>query len=1174
MAKSTEEKRADAIQKATELRHVDTQAAAYMNNLLKLPKLADTQSFDYWCKQLQLAAYNQDWPNWILDITIPDLSVPPNDQLSPKEVANVKNAYTAMIRLCAGHEVEDEINDVTRGDAREVFRVLHNHHYAPTEFGKRQIRNDFYSMTQANTNTTLAKFVTLAKTRRTIFEQSTNTTIGDGVVVSIILGGLIQEFTPVVDDMEGWAEPRLTLKNIELRLKDYARKHKLTTRTKVGDLGTRNKKFSAAVSPPTVTGKLWKGKPWLGGGRDCQQYMDAKRGGMGCPRGSTCVFAHPQGQGAVAKTENTDWRHKSRDRPVANYAAKQASTDCHYCGKQGHWASDCTKRKADLEQMQTVSTKVATAAANFSFHSGYSKENSTQNDRQPDHVFTVHAGPARATPVAPPTLCATFALLLTTLLSCAIGAPKSVVNSILESPKRSTAVLIALGVVVLALRAESSPTCATASSSVYNGQHGVNKRPIGLEWCSDTGTNRFVTNDAADFIPGTVKHTPTVVAVGSGNVTSPMTGDVLVRSLDHDVIIKCTDVLLLPDCVNKLMPASPFVRKGCTIAMSPPDRVILTTRDGSPLFTGVEHSGLFYYNSETLHSEAAPDMKPEEQSYAFFGLRVGAIREGAADFGKRLQQAHWAYGHLNFQKLRKILGLKPGDDPDCAACTIANARRKTLSKTRHDRSTRPNHRLHLDVGFTQDCDLIFQLAIDDYTRESFLDILDTKADALDSFQALQLCRDNDHAPYSLAYLKTDSEPLYTAAKWDDLCKSKGYKREFSSRHRHDQHGVVERGMQAVGGPFRSMMIQGNAPKSDEQYALKMSNVIRNNSPTRANNGLTPREKAAGMKLPINKRLLEAPLFCLCFALVYEAERHKHADRGVPSVYLGYDDVNNAFLVKEWVSGRVYYTADVTFHPHRYPYRANPTRFGDYLHQYDPLAPSTTVAVPDVDTSVPRSDSVPPARPVRQRQPSAKAIENAQLFINDSTPRKNHYVHNFGDENPTWEEALQTQYAADWIVARLKEYNSFQEHGVYDVVPRSEARGKRIFKPKAILKMKINPPDLSHPLGSIGQFKYRQTIAAYTKMLKQGIDYKEKYASTVRWNSIKILIAVAVKFNFDIVLFDISTFFLYGKLGKGEEMFMEQPRDWATPDQPVGNLSGDYANLCMVFPKPHTVHNKS
>ena len=101
------------------------------------------------------------------------------------------------------------------------------------------------------------------------------------------------------------------------------------------------------------------------------------------------------------------------------------------------------------------------------------------------------------------------------------------------------------------------------------------------------------------------------------------------------------------------------------------------------------------------------------------------------------------------------------------------------------------------------------------------------------------------------------------------------------------------------------MIQGCAPERFIPDSLRQSNVIRNNSPTKANKGWTPREKEAGMKLPTNKRLMRGPLFCLVFAHVCEEECVKHTPRGIACVYLGYDDVNNAYKVMEWVSGQIY-----------------------------------------------------------------------------------------------------------------------------------------------------------------------------------------------------------------------------------------------------------------------------
>jgi hypothetical protein len=720
---------------------------------------------------------------------------------------------------------------------------------------------------------------------------------------------------------------------------------------------------------------------------------------------------------------------------------------------------------------------------------------------------------------------------------------------------RSWLLVMAFAVLVFCVF-NADAAASVGDPSVYNHHYspgpGGQGKPRELEWCSDSGTNRFVTNNIDDFIPGSIRKVATTVAVGSGDVISPMVGDVFVRSPDTNSLIKCTNVLLLPDCENKLMPASPFIRKGYTITYGDFNKVLLASPDGVPLFTGEEYEGLYYYRSATVQGERAT-ATTAGRSHSFFGLPLGtAITTGTAEFAQRLLETHWAFGHLNFTKLRRMLGLKKGDDPDCASCAIGTSRQKSLSKNKPPRSTRNNHRLHLDLGFTKDNHYVFQLAVDDFSRESFLEILDSKGEAFDSFQKLQRRRDNDYAPYKLAALKTDNEAIYTAKTWKVYCEANGIQREFSGRHRHDQHGVAERAMQSIGGPFRTMMIHGNAPECDPD-CLRWANVIRNNTGTKANSGWSPKSKAAGMKLAVNTRLLLAPIFCLCFAHVYEAERHKHGNRGIPCVYLGYDEINNAFKVKEWATGKRYYTADVTFHPRRFPYRANPQRMNQFLHQYDDLAPHTTLklASPEVDfEGKPRE--LKTTRPLRDRAPSAKAIDNAQQF-NTTAKRvapadgSKLFAHNFGPDPETWEQAMESRYANEWCQARQTEKESFKERGVFQLVPRSAAEGKRFFGYKEVLKKKIEPPSLEHPYGNIEKFRYRLTIAAFTRMLIQGVDYEEKYASTVRWTSIKTLLAIAVREDYEIVLFDISTFFLYGTLSHA--VFMEQPDGWVTPEKP-------------------------
>jgi hypothetical protein len=754
--------------------------------------------------------------------------------------------------------------------------------------------------------------------------------------------------------------------------------------------------------------------------------------------------------------------------------------------------------------------------------------------------------------------------------------------------------MIMLTFSVLVFTSYASPNFHPASPNFHSAPvvsaccyfNSVDAQPD-YEWCSDPGTNRFVTNDLSDYVPSSIVWQSTDVAVGGGNVTSPCFGTVIIEGTEHGCTIKCANVLYIKECKKKLIPASPFIRKGCSLAYGEHDQVNLYGKNGSPMLSGCEVGGLYFFKCKTLRKHNATQGKQAASPESYFGLPAGAGGSNrgvlAQDFPLRLLEAHWAYGHLNFDKLRKLLGLKRGTNPKCPSCTEATSRENPLARKRIVRSTRINHRAWLDLGFTRNNNYTFQLVIDDWSREGHLSMLESKGEALDSWMALKIHLEKKHYPLAFAFVHTDNESVYDNEAWRLFDEQQGVVHEFSSRYRHDQLGTVERAMQAVGVPFRCMMFHGNAPEADIPDALVHANVIRNNSPTSANDGRT--QRGLGIKLPPNKHLLKGPLFCLVYAHVYEEERHKHAARGIPCVYLGYDDVNNTYKVKEWVSGKKYYTFDCTFHPDTFPYRANPNRDPHWLGQYDSIAPfvlSDQIPLGSELVSVRRSQRQHgyqhsagvalkdiPDKPIAigaessvTRKP-ARPGKEPWITLNDS---HSFMIHSFGDTEPSWKEAMQSRYADEWIQARLSEKNSLDLHAVYEVVPRAAAEGNRIFKPRVVLKLKLNPPSPDSPYGSIDKFKYRLTIAAYTRTLKQGIDYKEKHAATVQWNSIKIIIALAVKMDWDIVLFDIATFFLYGKLDK--PVFMEQPEGWDSDEQPIRDCIWKIDRTLYGLPEAH------
>ena len=762
-----------------------------------------------------------------------------------------------------------------------------------------------------------------------------------------------------------------------------------------------------------------------------------------------------------------------------------------------------------------------------------------------------------------------------------------------ELQAQSVVILIILMFAVVYTRA--SPGNLNYARAYLIGQEGTSER--GFEWCADTGCNRFITNNIEDFLPASIVDIDLNVGVGNGSYCVKQQGIIVVENHLGQVIM-CTNALFMPNCAQKLMPLIPFINKGCTFSIDINKQLSLHAPDQSILLTGKEINGLYYFKAKVIPPneflnrpiQKAIDSSSKAASTSnYFGLPVGRAISAAAtsDFAQKLLETHWAFGHLSWTKLNKFLGLKQGNNPHCAACAVASSRKAPLNKL-NDRSTRINHRLHVDIGYTSGSQHPFQLYVDDFTRLSHLDLLSSKGDVLTHFSDLKKLLDNQHSPWKLAYVRSDNEFVYTSNKWMDFCRDEGIEHEFSPPHRHDGLGVVERCMQTVGVGFRCMMLQGNAPNSMIPYALTHANTCRNHSPSKANGGLTPLEKQAGMKLPINQRLLKGVMFCLVYIHIYEEDRIKHGNRSIPCVYLGFDATNNQYIAMEWLTGKIQYCGDGVFTPNIFPFRANPHKAPAWMCEDDYLTPSTMVSHPN---PVPHSLPTGPRRAYRQHSeiyndPADQTTSPILLDpIADSGPLRSstrqheyrfsvdekgaevdvrsipdgsaawvfsphlYHVHDWGPEPTTWAEAMATPYAEKWIIAMLEERESFRQRQVYILVPRSQADGHRIFKSRPVLKMKFNPPTSEEPHGSLDKFKYRLTIAAFTSMLVQGIDYKEKFASTVRWAATKLIIAQAVMEDWDLLHVDIKTFFLYGVLDEGKPVFMEQPEGWDTIDKP-------------------------
>lgn len=133
-----------------------------------------------------------------------------------------------------------------------------------------------------------------------------------------------------------------------------------------------------------------------------------------------------------------------------------------------------------------------------------------------------------------------------------------------------------------------------------------------------------------------------------------------------------------------------------------------------------------------------------------------------------------------------------------------------------------------------------------------------------------------------------------------------------------------------------------------------------------------------------------------------------------------------------------------------------------------------------------------------------------------------------DEPETVEEAINSHDAQNWKAAMEEEFKSLNDNETWELVQLPLNRNP--IKVKWIFKLKKDSE------GNIVRHKARLVAKGCSQRF--GIDYQETYAPVIRYTSIRLLIAWAVKNEFKIDQMDAITAFLQGDLK--DEIYLIQP----------------------------------
>lgn len=331
-----------------------------------------------------------------------------------------------------------------------------------------------------------------------------------------------------------------------------------------------------------------------------------------------------------------------------------------------------------------------------------------------------------------------------------------------------------------------------------------------------------------------------------------------------------------------------------------------------------------------------------------------------------------------------------------------------------------------------------------------------------------------------------------SSEFHNLLKIEGVKHELTVPKTPQQNGVAERPNRTLAESARTMLIQAKIPQKFWVEALNTTVYLHNRSPARAVDSATPSEAWSGVK-PVVKHLRS--LGFTAYAHFPKDETKKFDSNARKCVFLAYGTDTKGYRLYDCERQRVIFSRDVKFSESEFGIEKEPSDGTDELITIE--LSSNDSAAQDTETTKWQS--------TRERRPPNRLGERATVASEDIA------------EPATVREALSGPYAAQWHKAMQQEINSLHKHNVWTLTELPE--GRKVIGGKWVFKVKHNAD------GSVEKHKARLVAQGFSQ--KYGIDYDETFSPAVRLESIRTVIALAVKKGVKMHQMHVNTAFLHG-----------------------------------------------
>ena len=375
----------------------------------------------------------------------------------------------------------------------------------------------------------------------------------------------------------------------------------------------------------------------------------------------------------------------------------------------------------------------------------------------------------------------------------------------------------------------------------------------------------------------------------------------------------------------------------------------------------------------------------------------------------------------------------------------------------------------------------------------------------------------------------------------------GILHQFSCPHTPQQNGRAERKIRHLVETGLALMAKSFLPSKYWTYAFQTAVYLINLLPAKLLHFQSPIQ-AFFHKLPNYHHL--RVFGCLCFPSLRPYTQHKLCYRSTACVFLGYAPAHKGYLCLDVSTSRIYISRNVIFHESSFPFQSSspPSSPSPHLPSSTPAlinSPSLSApSSPAVSSPIITSDSVPPLIPVPFATSSPAAPSPPPLPLNthpmvtrakSGIHKKRSFIVQHTTEPRTYSQASKND---SWVQAMNSEYQALLRNNTWSLVPPPSSA--HIVGCRWIYKLKYRPD------GSIDRHKARLVAQGFTQT--PGIDYFDTFSPVVKPCTIRLILALAVSFQWLVRQLDVENAFLNGDLE--EEVFMTQPQGFVNPTYPT------------------------